>query len=48
MVFTDATWKYFSLIPFKVRAAMADSRAYVPFSYEDEPFFCSYDAINRT
>ena len=47
MVFTDATWKYFSLIPFKVRAAMADSQAYVPFAYEDELFFRSYDALYK-
>ena len=48
MVFTDTTWKYFSLIPFKVRAAMADSRTYVPFTYEDEPFFASYKALHKT
>ena len=48
MVFTDATWEYFSLVPFKVRAAMAESKAYVPFDYEDEPFFPSYDALHKT
>lgn len=46
MIFTDNTWKYFSLIPFKVRAVMA--KAYVPFDYDDEPFFASYDALHRT
>ena len=48
MVFTDVTWKYFSLVPFKVRAAMAESKAYVPFDYDDEPFFSSYDALHKT
>ena len=48
MVFTDATWKYFSLVPFKVRSAMAASNAYVPYQYEDEPFFSSYDALLKT
>jgi hypothetical protein len=45
MVFTDSTWKYFSRIPFKIRAAMAESNSFVPFAYKDEPFFESYDAI---
>jgi hypothetical protein len=45
MVFTESTWKYFSRIPFKIRAAMAQSNSYVPFTYEDEPFFNSYDAL---
>ncbi len=45
MVFTDSTWKYFSLIPFKIRAAMAMSNSSVPFTYEDESFFKSYEAL---
>lgn len=45
MVFTDSTWKYLSLIPFKIRAAMAGSNSFAPFLYEDEPFFRSYDVI---
>ncbi len=48
MLFTDETRKYFSLVPFKVRAAMAESKAYAPFDCEDEPFFSSYDALNKT
>lgn len=48
MVFTDSTWKYFSLIPFKIRAAMAESKSFVPFTYKDEPFFGAYDAIYQT
>ncbi len=45
MVFTDSTWKYFSQIPFRVRAALANSQSSVPFEYEDEPFFEAYDAL---
>jgi len=45
MVFTDFTWKYFSLIPFKIRAAIAKSNCFVPFTYEDESFFKSYEAL---
>lgn len=45
MVFTDCTWKYFSQIPFRVRAALANSPSSVPFEYEDEPFFQSYDTL---
>lgn len=45
MVFTDSSRKYFSQIPFKIRAAMAKSNFYVPFTYESEPFFKSYDAL---
>ena len=45
MVFTDSSRKYFSQIPFKIRAAMAKSNSYVPFTYESEPFFKSYDAL---
>ena len=47
MVFTDSTWKYFAQIPFRVRAALAHSQSSVPFEYEGEPFFKSYDAICR-
>jgi len=45
MVFSDSTWKYLSLIPYKIRAAMAKSNSYVPFAYKDEPFFKSYEAL---
>jgi len=45
MVLTDSTWKYFAQIPFRVRAAIANSRSSVPFEYEDEPFFNSYNAL---
>jgi hypothetical protein len=45
MVFTDVTWKFFSLIQFRVRKAVAQSQSPVPFIYEDEPFFKSYNAV---
>lgn len=45
MVFTDSTWRYFSQIPFRVRAAVGASQSSVPFEYEDEPFFKSYEAL---
>jgi len=47
MVFTDSTWKYFAQIPFRVRAALAYSQSSVPFGYEEELFFKSYDALCR-
>lgn len=46
MVFTDVTWRYFAQIPFRVRAALANSQSSVPFEYEDEPFFESYGALH--
>jgi len=45
MVFTDVTWKFFSLIQFRVRKAVAQSQSPIPFIYEDEPFFRSYNAL---
>ena len=45
MVFTDSTQKYFSLIPFKIRAAMAKDNLSVPFAYENESFFITYEAL---
>jgi len=47
MVFTDVTWKFFSLIQFRVRKAVAQSQSPVPFIYEDEPFFRSYSALYK-
>ena len=47
MVFTDSTWKYFAQIPFRVRAALAYPQSSVPFGYEEELFFKSYDALCR-
>ena len=45
MVFTESTRDYFARIPSKVRAALAHSQSTVPFEYEDEQFFQSYDAL---
>ncbi len=45
MVFTDATWKYFSLTQFRIRAALAQSQSSVLFEYDEEPFFNSYNAL---
>ena len=45
MVLTDSTWRYFAQTPFRVRAALAHSQSSVPFEYEDESFFKSYDAL---
>lgn len=49
MVFTDNTWKYFSLIPFRIRAAVAEanSPSDIPFEYENETFFQAYDALEQ-
>ena len=47
MLLTDATRKHFSLIQFRVRKALAESRSSVPFVYEDEPFFNAYEAISQ-
>ena len=47
MVLTDSTWNYFAQIPFRVRSAIAHSQSSVPFEYEDESFFKSYDTLRR-
>lgn len=47
MVLTDSTWNYFAQIPFRVRSAIAHSQSSVPFEYENESFFKSYDALCR-
>lgn len=47
MVFTDSTYKYFAQTPFRVRAALAHCQSSVPFEYEGELFFKSYDALCR-
>jgi len=47
MVFTDGTWKYFSLLPHRVRAALAEAQAFVPFAYEEESFFKAYEALGQ-
>jgi transcriptional regulator with XRE-family HTH domain len=47
MIFTGTTLDYFSLIPHKVRSAMAQTQAIAPFAYEDEPFFAAYQALEK-
>ena len=47
MVLTESSWKYFAQIPFRIRAGLANSQSSVPFKYEDESFFTSYDALYR-
>ncbi len=46
MFFTETTWNYFSLIPFKVRSSTAKSKSLSPFIYDDS-FFKAYNAVQR-
>lgn len=48
MVLTDSTRKYFSVIQFRVRKAIAEPRSSVAYAYEDETFFTAYEAISGT
>ena len=48
MVFTDHTFKFFSLIQSYVRSSMAKNQSEIPFRYDEEVFFKAYDAIQRT
>ena len=45
MVFTDATWKYFSLTQFEIRSALVKSESSVPYEYEGESFFEAYSFL---
>ena len=47
MVFTDNTRKYFSLLQHRIRSAMAHYQYIVPFKYDDEPFFKTYEALGK-
>ena len=47
MVLTDAAREYFSLLPYKVRAAVARTKGVAPFAYDDEPFFVAYEAMEK-
>ena len=47
MVFTDTTFKYFSLQQYYIRKAWAETQAVVPYAYESESFFIAYDAMYR-
>ena len=48
MVFTDASWRRFSLIPHRVRAAMAEAESAAPFKYKGEDFFKAYEVLDRS
>jgi hypothetical protein len=47
MIPTEATLKYFTQIPSRVRSAFAKSKSPVAFEYEDEPFFTIYGAMHQ-
>ena len=47
MVFSDSTWDYFSLRPFKVRVTVAQCAPDFPFRYEGESFFQAYEAMHQ-
>ena len=48
MVFTDASWRRFSLIPHRVRAAIAEAESAAPFKYKGEDFFKAYEVLDRS
>lgn len=48
MVFTDSTLKYFSIIPFRIRSAMATAKSSICYEYDDEPFYIGYNALFKT
>ena len=45
MVFSDNSLDYFSLIQFKIRSAIANSKSSVPYEYENEVFFQAYHCL---
>jgi hypothetical protein len=47
VVFTDSTFRTFSIIPALVRSATAEQPTQTPYRYENEPFFQAYDALFR-
>ena len=47
VVFTDSTFRTFSIVPALVRVAMAEQQTQTPYRYENEPFFPAYDALFR-
>ena len=47
MVFTDASFEWLSRLQFNVRAALARSSCEVPYPYEGERFFRSYEALRE-
>jgi len=47
MVFTDSTFRFFSLVQSHVRTSLAESPTETPYSYREEFFFEAYDVIRR-
>ena len=47
MVFTDKTFKFFSVLQSNVRAALASSPSDIPYAYEGESFFKSYEILQQ-
>ncbi|MGD8294486.1 MAG: helix-turn-helix domain-containing protein, partial [Desulfobacterales bacterium] len=47
MVFTDNSFKFFSLIQSHVRSSLAEAGSTIPFRYNQEVFFTAYDAIQK-
>jgi len=47
MIFTDNSFKFFSLIQSHVRSSLAKAHSEIPFQYDGEVFFKAYEAIQR-
>lgn len=47
MVLTDKTFKFFSVLQSNVRAALASSLSDIPYVYEGESFFKSYEILRQ-
>ena len=47
MVFSDPTFRFFSLLQSNVRVALAGMPSETPFSYSGESFFKAYEALRR-
>lgn len=47
MVFTDNSFKFFSLIQSQVRSSLVETESTIPFRYEGEGFFTAYEAIQK-
>jgi hypothetical protein len=43
MVFSDSTFRFFSLVQSHVRTSLAESPTETPYSYREEFFFEAYD-----
>jgi len=47
MVFTDHSFKFFSLIQSHVRTSLAETGSTIPFKYKKEDFFQAYESIEE-